>query len=153
MLICGIDAGFSGAWGMIDHNGKYWSCGDMHTSADGTLDSERIWDEMRQARDGQDLVVVVEKVHSMPRQGVASTFKFGTAFGTALCLAKRFKTTMVMVTPQEWKKSLKIDSSKSTSLNLARQKFSEAPLRLVKYGGRAEALLIAEWYRGSLKRS
>jgi len=29
MMYIGIDPGFSGAWGMIDHNGKYQSCGDM----------------------------------------------------------------------------------------------------------------------------
>ena len=35
MLICGIDPGMTGAWGMIDIRGKYWSCGDMHNDEQG----------------------------------------------------------------------------------------------------------------------
>ena len=89
MLICGIDPGMTGAWGMIDIRGKYWSCGDMHNDEQGVLDTQKIWHEMSQARDGQDILVVVEKVHSMPTQGVASTFKFGMAYGGALSLAPR----------------------------------------------------------------
>jgi hypothetical protein len=132
---------------MIDLHGQYWSCGDMHHDEEGILDSEKIWNEMSQARDGQDVIVVVEKVHAMPKQGVSSTFKFGMAFGVALSLSKRFKTGVVMVTPQLWKKSLKLSSSKLLSLDLARSLFPNAPLTLKKHDGRAEALLIAEWYR------
>jgi hypothetical protein len=146
-LIVGIDAGLSGAWGMIDLHGNFWSCGDMHHDTDGILETEKIWSEMAQARDGQDIVVVVEKVHSMPKQGVSSTFKFGMAFGGALGLSKRFKSDVVMVTPQVWKKSLKLTHAKLESLDMARNLFPNAPLHLKKHHGRAEALLIADWYR------
>lgn len=146
-LIVGIDPGLTGAWGMIDLHGKYWSCGDMHHDENGILDTEKIWSEMAQARDGQDVVVVLEKVHSMPKQGVSSTFKFGMAFGGATALAKRFNSTLVMVTPQVWKKSLKLSQCKLESLLMARELFPNAPLHLKKHNGRAEALLIAEWYR------
>jgi len=147
MLICGIDPGLTGAWGMIDHNGKYWSCGDMHHDELGIIDSQKVWYEMAQARDGQDILVVFERVHAMPNQGVSSTFKFGMAFGAALNLAQRFKSRWVMVTPQVWKKALKIDSDKKVSLELARELFPLAPLSRVKDGGRAESLLIAEYFR------
>jgi crossover junction endodeoxyribonuclease RuvC len=150
MLICGIDPGLSGAWGMIDHNGKYWSCGDMHHDDDGVLDTEKIWSEMCQARDRQDCIVFLEKVHSMPKQGVASTFKFGMAFGGAQALMYRFKSSFAYVTPQVWKKAFKIDSDKKVSLALARELFPLAPLARVKDGGRAEALLIAEYFRRRL---
>ena len=30
MKFIGLDPGFSGAWGMIDHNNEYMGCGDMH---------------------------------------------------------------------------------------------------------------------------
>jgi len=146
-LIVGIDAGLSGAWGMIDLHGKYWSCGDMHHDENGVLDTEKIWDEMAQARDGQDIVVVLEKVHSMPKQGLSSTFKFGMAFGGACSLARRFKTEVLMVTPQVWKKLLKLSSSKDESLEMARNLFPNAPLTLKKHNGRAEALLISEFFR------
>jgi len=143
MLICGVDPGLTGAWAMIDHHGCYWSCGDMHHDKDGILDTERIWDEMCQARDGMDTKVFIEKVHSMPKQGVSSTFKFGMAFGGALSLARRFKTEVVMVTPQLWKKTLILNSDKQLSLAMAREIFPQAPLHLKKHNGRAEALLIA----------
>jgi hypothetical protein len=52
-----------------------------------------------------------------------------------------------MVTPQVWKKSLKLSQQKLESLLMARELFSNAPLTLKKHNGRAEALLIAEWYR------
>jgi len=143
MLYVGIDPGLTGAWGMIDHHGCYWSCGDMHHNEDGILDTERIWDEMCQAKDGMDTKVFIEKVHSMPKQGVSSTFKFGMAFGGALSLARRFKTEMVMVTPQLWKKTLVLNSDKQQSLDMAREIFPQAPLHLKKHNGRAEALLIA----------
>lgn len=146
-LIVGIDAGLFGAWGMIDLHGKYWSLGDMHHDENGVLETEKIWSEMAQARDGQDVVVVLEKVHAYPKQGVSSTFKFGMAFGGATALSKRFNSTLVMVTPQVWKKSLKLDSGKDLSLELAKELFQNAPLTLKKHHGRAEALLIAEWYR------
>ncbi len=143
MLYIGIDPGLSGAWGMIDHHGCYWSCGDMHHDTEGILDTERIWDEMCQARDRLDTKVFIEKVHSMPNQGVSSTFKFGMAFGGALSLARRFKTEVVMVTPQLWKKTLVLNSDKQLSLDMAREIFPQAPLHLKKHNGRAEALLIA----------
>ena len=143
MLYLGIDPGLSGAWGMIDHHGCYWSCGDMHHDTEGILDTERIWDEMCQARDRLDTKVFIEKVHSMPKQGVSSTFKFGMAFGGALSLARRFKTEVVMVTPQLWKKTLVLNSDKQLSLDMAREIFPQAPLHFKKHNGRAEALLIA----------
>jgi crossover junction endodeoxyribonuclease RuvC len=143
MLYLGIDPGLSGAWGMIDHHGCYWSCGDMHHDTEGILDTERIWDEMCQARDRLDTKVFIEKVHSMPKQGVVSVFSFGMAFGGALSLARRFKTEVVMVTPQLWKKTLVLNSDKQLSLDMAREIFPQAPLHLKKHNGRAEALLIA----------
>jgi len=151
MLICGIDPGFSGAWGMVDHTGQYWSCGDMHLLGINLgLDTEKIWHEMNNARDGQDINVILERVASRPGQGVVSMFKFGMAFGGAQALMYRFKSRFEYVTPQVWKKALKIDSDKKHSLALARELFPLAPLARVKDGGRAEALLIAEYFRRRL---
>jgi hypothetical protein len=52
-----------------------------------------------------------------------------------------------MVTPQKWKKDLKLDSDKNKSLALARELWPLAPLERKKDNGRAEALLMAEWLR------
>lgn len=146
MMYLGIDPGFSGAWGMIDHNGKYQSCGDMLHN-DKHILSRAVWAEMCQAVDRQDLEIIVESVHSMPRQGVASTFKFGMAYGAAISLAERFNCPWHLVAPKKWKKLLGLDSDKDNSLELARSLWPNAPLSRKKDNGRAEALLLAEYLR------
>ena len=148
MLFIGLDPGFSGAWGMIDHNGKYWSCGDMIN--DGKhLNHEEIWAEISQARDRQDCQVVIEAVHAMPGQGVSSSFKFGMAFGGAISIAQRLKCPWHLVTPHKWKKDMDLTWDKDKSLDMARQTWPNAPLTRKKDNGRAEALLMAEWLRKS----
>lgn len=146
MLYLGIDPGFSGAWGVIDHNGVYRGCGDMHHT-DKHILSNQIWDEIVDVRRGDDCEVVVESVHSFSGQGVASTFKFGTAFGGAVALAERLRCPWHLVTPQVWKKALKLDSDKTKSLVMARNLWPTAPLKRQKDNGRAEALLMAHWLR------
>lgn len=149
MLIFGIDPGLSGAWGAITHNGKFHTIGDMANN--GThIDTEAVWSEMLLARDGQDCEVVLELVGSMPKQGVASTFKFGVAFGGAIALASRFRAPWHLVRPQVWKRYMGLSSDKVESLAMARELWPEAPLARVKDNGRAEALLIAEYWRRQL---
>jgi len=146
MIYVGIDPGFSGAWGMIDHHGKYVSCGDM-LHDEKLIKQRMVWAEMSQAIDRQDREVALEVVHSMPKQGVASSFKFGMAFGVALSLADRLLCPTHLVTPQIWKKSMGLTADKRTSLKMARELWPNAPLTRQKDNGRAEALLIAEWAR------
>ena len=148
-IYCGIDPGFSGAWGMIDEHGKYVSCGDMINDGQFIL-ANHVWAEMSQARDRQDIEVVVEAVHAMPKQGVSSTFKFGMAYGASIALAQRFNVMVNGVAPRVWKKCLKLDSDKDTSLLLARELWPNAPLARKKDNGRAEALLLAYWLRGEM---
>lgn len=146
MFYLGIDAGFSGAWGIVDHHGNYQGCGDMHHT-DKHILTNKVMDEILYVRGGYDLEAVVEAVHSMPKQGVASSFKFGVAFGGAIALAERLRCTWQLVTPQVWKKALGLDSDKQKSLDLARKLWPDAPLKRKKDNGRAEALLLAYWLR------
>ena len=146
MLYLGIDPGFTGAWGMIDHNGVFRACGDMYHTEKYIM-TNVIFGEIYKALDGDDCEVVVEAVHSMPNQGVASSFKFGMAFGGATAIAERLNCPWNLVTPQVWKKALKLDSDKAKSLSLARQLWPTAPLKRQKDNGRAEALLMAHYLR------
>lgn len=146
MIYVGLDPGFSGAWGLIDHHGKYVSCGDMLN--DGKHIKQRmVWAEMSQALDRQDREVALEVVHAMPKQGVSSSFKFGMAYGVALSLVDRLLCPAHLVTPQKWKKDMGLTADKRTSLKMARELWPNAPLTRQKDNGRAEALLIAEWAR------
>ena len=146
MMYLGIDPGYSGAWALIDHNGKYQSCGDMLN--DGNfIHHHLVFAEMKQAYERQDIAVIVEAVHAMPKQGVSSTFKFGMAYGAAISLAQRVSSHFYTVSPRIWKKALKLDSDKDMSLLMARELWPTAPLTRKKDNGRAESLLLAEYLR------
>jgi len=142
----GVDPGFTGAWGLIDHHGNYQSCGDMLNNKKHIL-TRMVHAEISQAIDRQDVVGVIEDVHSMPSQGVSSSFKFGMAFGASIAIMERLNCPWEFVTPQKWKKDMMLTSDKNLSLELARELWPTAPLKLQKHNGRAEALLMAEWLR------
>ena len=94
--------------------------------------------------------ICCELVHSMPNQGVASTFQFGRAVGviTAVCELTRYP--LHMVRPQVWKKHFHLTSDKDEALDIARMLWPEAPLKRKKDINIAEALLIAEYWRDTI---
>jgi crossover junction endodeoxyribonuclease RuvC len=49
--------------------------------------------------------VYVELVHSMPKQGVASSFNFGHSTGTIMGVLGALGVRHTLVTPQAWKKA------------------------------------------------
>ena len=142
----GIDPGLSGAWALINSNGKYIACGDMHNE-DGRVLTRHVWAEMVTAVKRNSVTVALERVHSMPKQGVATTFAFGAAYGCALTLGNMFKEPAVLVTPNQWKKFYGLSSNKNESSSLAQDLWLDAPINLKKHNGRAEALLIANYLR------
>lgn len=145
-LFMGIDPGLSGAWALIDGDGRYVSAGDM-INEDGRVLTRHVWAEMVLAVGINTVTVAVERVHSMPKQGVATTFVFGAAYGCALTLGNMFEDQAVLVTPNQWKKFYGLDSDKNKSSKLARDMWPTAPIKLKKHNGRAEALLIANYLR------
>ena len=145
-IYMGIDPGFTGAWGMIDECSRYVQVGDMHNDKK-LINTKLVASEISLARANQDMEIVLEAVHSMPNQGVSSSFKFGMAYGVALSLAERFSCPWQLVTPQRWKKEMGLSSDKNESLAMARMLWPMAPLSRQKDNGRAEALLLAEWFR------
>lgn len=98
-----------------------------------------------------ELLAAIEKVHSMPKQGVSSSFKFGTNFGIWQGRLQALEIPYIFVTPGKWQKvvfdSMTKGDRKEMSLDLARRLFPWAELHLKKHHGRAEALLIAEYLR------
>lgn len=51
-------------------------------------------------------VAVIEKVGAMPRQGVVSTFKFGTNYGVWQGILKTLRIPFVFCTPTKWQKEV-----------------------------------------------
>ena len=100
------------------------------------------------------LLVGIEKIHSMPGQGVASTFTFGEGYGCWLGILAALGISHELVTPQAWKKGMMDGQAKDKdgSRVVALRLFPEVAekLRLKKHHGRADALLLAEYLRRNL---
>lgn len=94
----------------------------------------------------------VEKAHSMPKQGVSTTFKFGMAYGIVQGWLQAHSIPYEFITPGKWWKIVadsapKGSDKKAAALELARRLFPElaaSHLSRKKDHNRAEALLIAE---------
>jgi crossover junction endodeoxyribonuclease RuvC len=145
----GVDPGLSGAWAAIDAHGNFLGCGDMIAQGK-IIDTSAVWSAIKCATDGRDREFAIELVHAMPGQGVTSMFTFGAAFMAAVAIAQRSGDPTHMIAPRAWKKSLGLTADKAESLAMARKSWPGAPLARIKDGGRAEALLIAEWLRRSV---
>lgn len=167
MIYIGIDPGLSGAVGVID-NGGFNSLVPVTISVYDTptalVEGEKTKRKyltpsmaslLKVYADRQDVLAVLENVHSMPKQGVASSFCFGEGKGMWEGILAAYNIPTELVSPQRWKKIMMDGQGKDKSA--ARFKaMSLFPtladqLRLVKHDGRAEALLMAEYARRSRK--
>ena len=99
----------------------------------------------------KDTLVILESVHSMPKQGVASSFTFGEGLGMWEGIIAAYGLPLEKPSPQRWKKEMMADMGKDK--DAARYKatwlFPEMAEQLSrkKDDGRAEALLMAEYGR------
>ena len=148
-IFIGLDPGSSsGAYGVIDQDGEYVTCGDIPTF-NGRVDVRTLFELVNLKVNS---CFAVEDVHTMPKQGIASSGKFMRAAGAIEATAALTGAPMILVTPQRWKKHHGlIGTEKKASLELARQRWPDAPLNLVKHHGRADALLMALWLKDQVK--
>jgi hypothetical protein len=106
------------------------------------------------ALQGRTAHAIVERVSSMPGQGIASSFLFGVGFGSVLSILQAMHIPLEFVTPAVWKCSYGLSKDKHASLHKARLMYPTAELHLAKHDGRAEALLIARYaLTRSMRRS
>lgn len=68
---------------------------------------------------GEVSLAVLEKVHSMPKQGVSSTFKFGTCYGGLLGVLAALEIPCHLATPQSWKKRVLEGTEKDKAATIA----------------------------------
>lgn len=150
-LVLGCDPGLSGALALVETDGPQLSeILDMPVIRYGkaaVIDGARILDWL----DGREIAaIVVEDVHSMPRQGVASMFAFGRALGGVEAVLTAVGAPITHVRPQAWKKRAGLGREKAGSLDLARLRFGpREEFRRKKDEGRAEAALIALFGRAA----
>lgn len=92
--------------------------------------------------------IVLEEVQAQGRNGSVANFGLGRSYGVIeTAIACNWFPAVSTVRPQVWKKALGLTSDKKESLALARELFGRDWFPLEKHDGRAEAALIAHWYR------
>ena len=99
-LYMGVDPGQSGAIVVIDRDGACKGRIKLSETATDIADAVAGWSP-------DVYICMFEKVHSMPGQGVSSTFKFGTSFGFCMGLLTSAKVRYEMVTPHTWQMRMK----------------------------------------------
>ena len=151
MIWIGIDPGQTGSMAVISEQTMVWDFEDgecvrmLGAIADQSISAL--------ASDYPQVRAVLEKVHSMPKQGVVSSFKFGMNFGIWQGRLEMCGIPYDFATPQKWQKvifdSMTKGDRKAMSLDRARRLFPDLRDRLKrkKDHNRAEALLIAEYCR------
>jgi crossover junction endodeoxyribonuclease RuvC len=137
--ILGVDVGKQGAFAIIDTTCTVSLVDDIVDMPDTEDMVARIISE----RLPIDLAVV-EQVNSFG-QGRTSAFTFGTGYGVIRGVLATLQVPRRFVTPQEWKKGLKLTKDKASSRQRASELFPEWAgwFSRVKDDGRAEAALIA----------
>lgn len=148
MLTLAIDPGLTGAVAALNADGSFRGVADLPVVRDRSLawiDGQRLVEVLRDLRAGEPARVLVERVSSMPGQGVASSFAFGVTLGSILAAVQVLQLPLELITAAQWKRALGLSREKRASLDRARLLFPTAELTLAKHDGRAEALLLAHW--------
>lgn len=149
----GIDPGLSGALALYAPAGNVLDVLDMPVlSLERNGKSKKEIDLYLLARHLDDWtsryliqLAVIEKVGSMPGQGVSSMFAFGQAYGIVQMAVASCFIPLTRVTPQKWKGALNVPAAKDGSRARASEllpKHSGLWTR-VKDDGRAEASMLA----------
>jgi hypothetical protein len=149
LLTLGVDPGLQGGIAVLDKDGTLMALADLPVQRLDSLawiDGQTLASWIMEHTAGCSRRAIVERVHSMPAQGVASSFKFGVGFGAVLATVQTLAIPLELVSPSIWKRDMELKGKdKKASLNKARLLWPTAELSLEKHEGRAEALLIALW--------
>lgn len=143
-LILGIDPGKNGGMAVLD--------ADTNEIIDITSMPSTLTDISDFVERHQDVsYAVLETVHSMPGQGVASMFTFGQYYGYVQMAVVAHKIRCIDVLPAKWQQVLGLKAKKGESKaehknrlkGLAQKLFPKVKVTLKN----ADALLLAEYGR------
>ncbi len=145
MLYIGIDVGKKGAMSIIDE--------------DGTILSSTPFDLRKYIalltnlqEKGTKMMLGIEKVHSMPNQGVKAMFSFGQRLGELEGMCQALYLPYELIPPKEWQKTCNI-KPKSTKKDIANQILNLYPKASLKgsrgglLDGVADSLGLAHYMR------
>mgnify|MGYP003151357443 FL=1 len=138
--IIAIDPGWSGAMAVFN-NGK------LETTHKCMPTSSETWELVRDDVIKSQLAIL-EWVHSMPGQGVASTFKFGYNYGMWNGMLASVSRETMLVPPTMWQKNWdNVPKDKKDRKNFLKQKAIEISGGKVKVTlQNADAICIGQWY-------
>ena len=155
-LVLGIDPGLHGGIAALDAAGAVVGTWPMPV-AGGEVHAAGLADLLRSLRcldSHQDIGrVCLEKVAAMPRQGVASTFRFGAGWGMVRGVCAALAIPVHLVPPTVWKKRvlLGLPHDKAGAVRFCASRWPTADLILpgcrVPHDGIADALCLAEYGR------
>lgn len=149
--ILGIDPGSRGALALLSRDGAVpTAVRDMPTiTLKGTARDRRIVDSCALAsmikRAGDIECVFLERVHSMPRDGVASAFSFGDSYGVVRGVCAALGLRVIEISPSEWKQAVRVRAEDDARVRASEIFGCSHHWPLVKHEGRAEAAMLA-WY-------
>jgi crossover junction endodeoxyribonuclease RuvC len=110
---------------------------------DGSVDVDTL---VRLVRERAPRLAIVEKAQAMPKQGVVSVFKYGTAFGALCAVTALCEIPTYLVSPRKWKNHFGLDADKEKSRALAIRLWPGCGLFERKRDhGRSEAALLARY--------
>lgn len=134
MHILGVDPGASGGFALITGSRTGAACWPMP-------ETERDIFELIANSGAQH--ICIEAVHSMPKQGVASSFKFGRNYGFLRACIIASGVPFENVSPQRWQKALNCltGGDKNVSKSKAQQLYPHVKITHAV----ADALLIATY--------
>lgn len=122
---------------------------------DGNRLNREMLDTIEKLSKTYTMMAVVEQVHSMPHQGVASTFSFGTNYGMIIGMLETLGIPFTTVTPGKWQKFIceavdKADNTKQMHYNAARRLFPNIDFRRsercrIYDDNKVDATLICEY--------
>lgn len=157
MRVLGIDPGVTGAVALIDTSLDVLLVQDMpHATRDRKATRREVvpvW-LVDILRAWEPDVAYVERVHAMPRQGVSSSFAFGESCGVVRGVLAALGIPSHRITPNEWKRSLRLSADKSASRAMAANLFPTCAGKFSRGvdDGRAEAALLA-WFGVARERA
>lgn len=171
-LFVGVDPGKSGALVALDAGGAWVSSMPMPVAGTGSSARVQAWavcdwlrslaPENKTAWALSNVTAVIEKVHSMPAQGMVSTFSFGHATGAVYGALSAAGVRILEVSPRDWQvyglrgkpKGTRVQL-KATVVQVCYERWPESREALTQRGGKirresgtADAALIALWGLG-----
>lgn len=111
-IYVGIDPGKDGGIAALNVYGAVIFAVKTPVASDNELDLTQITQHLKNLTKDSEVTVTIEKVHSMPGQGVASMFSFGMTTGMLHGVVAAIGLPRFLVAPQTWKKLILHDTPK-----------------------------------------